>query len=328
LRTRQLGTAGADVSAIGLGCMGMSAFYGSRDDAGSVATLHRAIDLGITLFDTADVYGAGHNERLVGRALAPQRDAIVLATKFGNVFGSDGALGTIDGSPAYVRKACEASLERLGVDAIDLYSQHRVDPGTPIEDTVGAMAELVEAGKVRYLGLSEASASTLRRAHAVHPIVALQTEYSIWSRDAEDELLATCEELGVGFVAYSPLGRGFLSGRIRTLDVLTDGDHRRGFPRFSEANLQGNLRIVDELREIADAKGCTLTQLSLAWLLHRPSSVVPIPGTKRKSYLEENVMALEIELDDAELERIDEIAPMGAAAGERYPEPAMRRVNV
>jgi aryl-alcohol dehydrogenase-like predicted oxidoreductase len=328
LRTRQLGTAGPAVSVMGLGCMGMSAFYGSRDDAGSVATLHRAVDLGITFFDTADVYGAGHNEQLVGRALARQRDAIVLATKFGNVFGSDGALGTIDGSPDYVRKACDASLARLGVDTIDLYYQHRVDPGTSIEDTVGAMAELVEAGKVRYLGLSEASATTLRRAHAVHPIVALQTEYSIWSRDAEDELLATCEELGIGFVAYSPLGRGFLSGRIRAVDALTEGDHRRSFPRFSEENLKGNLPIVDGLREIAEDKGCTPAQLCLAWLLHRSPAVVPIPGTKRRTFLEENVAAIDIELDAADLDRIDAVAPIGAAAGERYPEQAMRRVNV
>ena len=312
---------------MGLGCMGMSAFYGTRDDAASVETLHRALELGITFFDTADVYGAGDNEELVGPALSRRRDAVVIATKFGNVFGPDGALGTIDGSPAYVRRACEASLARLGTDRIDLYYQHRVDPATPIEDTVGAMAELVEEGKVRFLGLSEASASTLRRAHDVHPIAALQTEYSVWSRDAEAELLATCEELGIGFVAYSPLGRGFLSGRIRAVDALTEGDHRRSFPRFSEQNLKGNLSIVDGLRQIAEDNGCTPAQLCLAWLLHRSSAVVPIPGTKRRSFLEENVAALDIELDPADLERIDAVAPLGAAAGERYPEPAMRRVN-
>jgi aryl-alcohol dehydrogenase-like predicted oxidoreductase len=328
VRTRQLGTAGLDVSAMGLGCMGMSAFYGTRNDAASVETLHRALDLGITLFDTADVYGAGDNEELVGRALSERRDAVVIATKFGNVFGSDGALGTIDGSPAHVRRACEASLARLGTDRIDLYYQHRVDPTTPIEDTVGAMAGLVDEGKVRFLGLSEASASTLRRAHDVHPIAALQTEYSVWSRDAEDELLATCEELGIGFVAYSPLGRGFLSGRIRAVDALTEGDHRRSFPRFSEENLKGNLPIVDGLREIAEDKGCTPAQLCLAWLLHRSPAIVPIPGTKRRTFLEENVAAIDIELDAADLERIDAVAPIGAAAGERYPERAMRRVNV
>jgi aryl-alcohol dehydrogenase-like predicted oxidoreductase len=308
--------------------MGMSAFYGTRDDAASVETLHRALDLGITLFDTADIYGAGDNEELVGRALSQRRDAVVIATKFGNVFGPDGALGTIDGSPAYVRRACEASLARLGTDRIDLYYQHRVDPATPIEDTVGAMAELVDEGKVRFLGLSEASASTLRRAHNVHPIAALQTEYSVWSRDAEDELLATCEELGIGFVAYSPLGRGFLSGRIRAVDALIEGDHRRSFPRFSEENLKGNLPIVDGLREIAEDKGCTPAQLCLAWLLHRSPAVVPIPGTKRRTFLEENVAAIDIELDAADLERIEAVAPIGAAAGERYPEQAMRRVNV
>jgi aryl-alcohol dehydrogenase-like predicted oxidoreductase len=328
VRTRQLGTAGLDVSAMGLGCMGMSAFYGTRNDAASVETLHRALDLGITLFDTADVYGAGDNEEMVGRALSERRDAVVIATKFGNVFGSDGALGTIDGSPAYVRRACEASLARLGTDRIDLYYQHRIDPATPIEDTVGAMAGLVDEGKVRFLGLSEASASTLRRAHDVHPIAALQTEYSFWSRDAEDELLATCEELGIGFVAYSPLGRGFLSGRIRAVDALTEGDHRRSFPRFSEENLKGNLPIVDGLREIAEDKGCTPAQLCLAWLLHRSPAIVPIPGTKRRTFLEENVAAIDIELDAADLERIDAVAPIGAAAGERYPERAMRRVNV
>ena len=327
MRTRQLGTSGLDVSAMGLGCMGMSAFYGTRDDAASVETLHRALELGITFFDTADVYGAGDNEELVGSVLSQRRDTVVIATKFGNVFGPDGALGTIDGSPAYVRRACEASLVRLGTDSIDLYYQHRVDPATPIEDTVGAMAELVEEGKVRFLGLSEASASTLRRAHDVHPIAALQTEYSVWSRDAEAELLATCEELGIGFVAYSPLGRGFLSGRIRAVDALIEGDHRRSFPRFSEQNLKGNLSIVDGLRQIAEDKGCTPAQLCLAWVLHRSPDVVPIPGTKRRTFLEENVAALDIELDAADLERIDAVAPLGAAAGARYPEQAMRRVN-
>jgi aryl-alcohol dehydrogenase-like predicted oxidoreductase len=308
--------------------MGMSAFYGTRDDAASVETLHRSLELGITFFDTADVYGAGDNEELVGRALSQRRDELVIATKFGNVFGPDGALGTIDGSPAYVRRACEASLARLGTDRIDLYYQHRVDPATPIEDTVGAMAELIEEGKVRFLGLSEASASTIRRAQAVHPIAALQTEYSVWSRDAEDELLATCEELGIGFVAYSPLGRGFLSGRIRAVDALVEGDHRRSFPRFSEQNLKGNLPIVDGLRRIAEDKGCTPAQLCLAWLLHRSPAVVPIPGTKRRSFLEENVAAIDVELDAADLERIDAVAPLGAAAGERYPEQAMGRVNL
>jgi aryl-alcohol dehydrogenase-like predicted oxidoreductase len=308
--------------------MGMSAFYGTRDDAASVETLHRSLELGITFFDTADVYGAGDNEELVGRALSQRRDELVIATKFGNVFGPDGALGTIDGSPAYVRRACEASLARLGTDRIDLYYQHRVDPATPIEDTVGAMAELVEEGKVRFLGLSEASASTIRRAQAVHPIAALQTEYSDCSRDAEEELLATCEELGIGFVAYSPLGRGFLSGRIRAVDALVEGDHRRSFPRFSEQNLKGNLPIVDGLRRIAEDKGCTPAQLCLAWLLHRSPAVVPIPGTKRRSFLEENVAAIDVELDAADLERIDAVAPLGAAAGERYPEQAMGRVNL
>ena len=305
MQTRTLGASGLMVPAMGLGCMGMSAFYGERDDEESLATIRRALELGITFLDTADVYAEGRNEELVGRAIDGRRDEAVLATKFGNVPSASGGFQSVNGRPDYVKRCCDASLRRLGVDVVDLYYLHRVDPETPIEDTVGAMAELVREGKVRHIGLSEASVATLRRAQAVHPVAALQTEYSIWSRDPEQEILPACRELGVGFVAYSPLGRGFLSGSIRSLDDLTSADHRRGFPRFREENLDRNLRIVDGLREIAEEKGCTPAQLSLAWLLRGERPVVPIPGTKRRAYLEENARATEIELGDDELARID-----------------------
>jgi aryl-alcohol dehydrogenase-like predicted oxidoreductase len=327
MEKRQLGRGGLTVSAIGLGCMGMSEFYGPGDEAESIATIHRALELGVDFLDTADMYGPFTNEELVGRAIRGRRHEVVLATKFGNVRGPEGQFLGIDGSPGYVRSACEASLRRLGAETIDLYYQHRVDPKTPIEETVEAMARLVQEGKVRHLGLSEAAPETIRRAAAVHPIAALQTEYSLWSRDPEDGLLATCRELGIGFVAYSPLGRGFLTGRIQRPEDLAPDDFRRHAPRFQGENFAKNLALVKRIEEIAARKGCTPAQLALAWVLEQGEDVVPIPGTKRRKYLEQNVAAVEIELTPEELHEIDEAAPRGAAAGERYPESVMASVN-
>jgi aryl-alcohol dehydrogenase-like predicted oxidoreductase len=327
MKTRKLGRNGPEVGAIGLGCMGMSAFYGKRDDAESLATLDRALELGVTLFDTADIYGPHTNEQLLGGWLRGKRDRVVLATKFGIVGSIDPAKRTISGKPEYVKAACEASLTRLGVDVIDLYYQHRVDPATPIEDTVGAMADLVRAGKIRYIGLSEARPDTLRRASAVHPIAALQTEYSLWSRDPEDGLLEACRTLGIGFVAYSPLGRGFLSGEIKALSDLAEDDWRRHNPRFANENFAKNLDLVRHLTEVAKAKGVTAAQLALAWLLTRGDDIVPIPGTKRRSYLEDNLAAAAITFTTDELAAIDAIAPVGAAAGARYPQALMSSVN-
>jgi aryl-alcohol dehydrogenase-like predicted oxidoreductase len=325
METRRLGSQGLDVSELGLGCMGMSEFYGRTDEGEAIATIHRAIERGITFLDTADAYGWGANERLVGKAVSGRREGVVVATKFGNVRGPNGEFLGIDGSPAYVRAACEASLSRLGVETIDLYYQHRVDLETPIEETVGAMAELVQEGKVRYLGLSEAAPATIRRAHAVHPISALQTEYSLWTRDPEAEVLATVRELGIGFVAYSPLGRGFLSGRIRSVDDLDETDFRRRGPRFQEENLRRNLELVAEVEMLAAEKGVTPSQIALAWVLSRGDDVVPIPGTKRRTYLEENAAAADLELSAEELERLERAFPAGAAAGDRYPD--MSTVN-
>lgn len=320
MKTRRLGTRGLEVSQQGLGCMGMSEFYGAGDDAESTRVIHRALELGVTLLDTADMYGPFINEQLVGRAIADRRERVVLATKFGNVRGENGERLGIRGDAAYVREACDASLRRLGVEHVDLYYQHRVDPHVPIEETVGAMAELVAAGKVRFLGLSEAAPETIRRAHAVHPISALQTEYSLWTRDVERRILPTVRELGIGFVAYSPLGRGFLSGRWSSPDEIPADDFRRDNPRFQGENFTRNMAIVERVRELADAKGATSAQLALAWVLHRGEDVVPIPGTKRVRYLEENVAASGIELTPDDLLRLDEAAPAGAAAGERYPD--------
>ena len=321
---RRLGTQGLEVGAIGLGCMGMSAFYGATDENEAIATIHRALELGVTLLDTADIYGPHTNERLVGRAIADRRDRVVLATKFGNVVDPDGTR-RIDGRPEYVHEACDASLERLGVDHVDLYYQHRVDATTPIEETVGAMGELVQAGKVRYIGLSEAAPETIRRAHAVHPISALQTEYSLWSREPELQILPAIRELGIGFVPYSPLGRGFLSGRFRSPDELDQNDFRRNGPRFQGENLQRNLELAARVRELAEAKNVTAGQLAIAWVVAQGDDVVPIPGTKRRTYLEENVAAADVQLTDDDLAAVDEAFPVGAAAGDRYPD--MSSVN-
>lgn len=328
MQTRQIGKNGPVVSSIGLGCMGMSEFYGERNDAESIATIHRALDLGVTLLDTADMYGPFTNEELVGRAIGDRRESVILATKFGFVRDPQNpASRNINGRPEYVRSACEASLRRLGIEVIDLYYLHRVDPQTPIEETVGAMAELVKEGKVRFLGLSEAGTETLRRACAVHPISALQTEYSLWSRDPEDEILPVCRELGIGFVAYSPLGRGFLGGKLKRFEDLASDDYRRNSPRYQGENFQRNLNLVRRIEELAVAKGATAPQLALAWVLAQGEDIIPIPGTKRRQYLEENLGALGVHVSPEDLRKIDDVSPRSAVSGPRYPLEMMRWVG-
>jgi aryl-alcohol dehydrogenase-like predicted oxidoreductase len=327
MKSRKLGNQGLIVSELGLGCMGMSEFYSGRDDNEAIATIHHALDLGVTFIDTADMYGPFTNEELVGEAIKDRREQVILATKFGNMRSPEGGFLGVSGKPDYVRQCCDDSLQRLGVEIIDLYYQHRVDPTVPIEDTIGAMAELVQQGKVRYLGMSEAAPATLRRAHAVHPISALQTEYSLWSRDPEDEILPTIRELGIGFVPYSPLGRGFLSGAFKTVEDLAPDDYRRNSPRFQGENFAKNLELVAQIQAIAAEKGATASQLALAWLLAQGEDIVPIPGTKRRAYLEENVAAADILLTQDDLRRIEAVAPKGVAVGDRYPMQTMSTVN-
>ena len=327
MRYRRLGEGQLEVSATGLGCMTMTGLYGASDDAEATATIHRATDLGINLLDTSDAYANGKNEEFVGRALEGRRDDYVVATKFGNIRHADGRQG-VDGRPEYVIAACEASLKRLGIETIDLYLQHRVDTDTPIAETVGAMAQLVEQGKVHHLGLCEAAPATIRRAHAEHPIAAVQTEYSLWSRDVEEEILPTCRELGIGFMAYSPLGRGFLTGMIDGLDRLEDKDRRRDHPRFKAENLERNQRLLKPIRELAGAKGCSPAQIALAWVLAKGRDIVPIPGTKHREYLEANAQAIDVELGEADVAMLDEAIPPGAAAGTRYPPGGMKRLNL
>ncbi|MGD1044380.1 MAG: aldo/keto reductase [Bacteroidota bacterium] len=328
MKLRTIGKNGPVVSSIGLGCMGMSEFYGTGNDNESISVIHEAIDLGITFFDTADMYGIGHNEELLGKAIKGKRDALFIATKFGNVRGADKSFLGINGRPEYVKSACEASLHRLKIDFIDLYYQHRVDPNTPIEETVGAMSELVRAGKVRYLGLSEAGAATIRKAHEIHPITALQTEYSLWTRDVEKEILPTCRSLGIGFVPYSPLGRGFLTGRFKSLSDFADGDFRKSnHPRFQGENFKKNLQIVETIKKFAAEKKCTPSQLALAWCLAQGEDIIPIPGTKKLNYLRENIKAVDVHLTSEDVQKINEALPVGVASGERYPFVQMQRLG-
>ncbi|SFD93696.1 Predicted oxidoreductase [Bacillus sp. OV194] len=328
MQKRKLGNEGLEVSSLGLGCMGMSDFYSGQDEQESLKTIHHALELGVNFLDTADMYGVGKNEELVGTTISDCRKDVILATKFGNVRGEDGSFLGVNGHPKYVKEACENSLRRLGTDYIDLYYQHRVDPGIPIEETVGAMSILAQEGKIRYLGLSEASPETIRRAHDVHPISAVQTEYSLWSRDVEEQILPAIRELGIGFVPYSPLGRGFLTGQIKKFEDLAEDDYRRFSPRFQGENFQKNLDLVEKIKEIALEKNCSTSQLAIAWLLAQGNDIVPIPGTKKTRYLEENVGAIKVELTQDDLNRINEAAPRGAAAGERYPEAGMKGVNL